>query len=274
VFKFSNVGRPAISSTPDVNLNGLQIRTDGSPKNLKNTSCIDGSVECVFKNIEQRLITEIYKHDYVIGCVAWLTHFDILAALATRKGVCIVVQKEDFLRPDSGGGPSKEDLRAWYKKVRGICRYDLARHGAGLVSGLSVCGDPYSAAIRCCGVFEKMKKAVPRCHHKFVVFCDGEIEHHEAVAGTDEVCTTGLWKGMLVNPGTPAYNDIHLKPVSVWTGSFNFTQNAVLSFENAVIISNSGIVRAYTAEFEQVFALSEPLDWKHVYVEPEYRIGT
>ncbi len=66
----------------------------------------------------------------------------------------------------------------------------------------------------------------------------------------------------------------HVKPVRVWTGSFNLTQNAVASFENAVIISNPRIVQAYTVEFEQLFALSEPLDWTTEYVEPEYRIGT
>ncbi len=266
MFKFSNFSRAVIDDPAKaVNLNGLFISSEEGPKNLKNASCVEGSVECVFKNIEQRLITEIYKHDYVIGCVAWLTHFDILAALATRKGVCIVVQKEDFLRPDSGGGPSKEDLRTWYEKVRGVCRYDLDRYGAGLASKLSVCSSPEMDAIRCCGIFEKTKKAVPRCHHKFVIFCDTEIEHVEAVVRPPFLGDDGNW---------PAHDKQHIKPVSVWTGSFNFTQNAVLSFENAVIISNPGIVRAYTAEFEQVLALSEPLDWKDEYVEPEYRIGT
>jgi phosphatidylserine/phosphatidylglycerophosphate/cardiolipin synthase-like enzyme len=95
--------------------------------------------------------------------------------------------------------------------------------------------------VRCCGIHDE-KRATPRCHHKFVVFADAE--------------GSGL------------------RPVSVWTGSFNFTQNAVRSFENAVIISNPGIINAYIEEFEQVLALSEPLNWKHEYVDPEYRIGT
>src|SRR5690606_41580751 len=60
------------------------------------------SVETHFRNIEQTLINKIleFKDDLIVGCVAWLTYYRILNALAKCKNVQIVVQKEDFLRPD------------------------------------------------------------------------------------------------------------------------------------------------------------------------------
>ena len=63
-------------------------------------------------------------------------------------------------------------------------------------------------------------------------------------------------------------------PYKVWTGSFNFTNNAERSFENAVVLEEPSIVQAYFKEFQQIAALSEPLDWESEWVEPEWRIGT
>lgn len=214
-----------------MNLNQEMIRTDHVSVPLQDFSCSSGGVECVFKNLERRLVAEISRHDYVFGCVAWLTHPDILRALATRRGVCVVVQKEDFLRPDGDSKDYKSWLRARYDELTGI----------DLITQLSVCSsNPALGAVRCCGIGGKKNR--PRCHHKFLVFVDQ----------MDGWCRASV----------------------VWTGSFNFSKNAVASFENAVLINDEGIARAYLREFEQVVALSEPLDWAHEYVEPEYRIGT
>jgi phosphatidylserine/phosphatidylglycerophosphate/cardiolipin synthase-like enzyme len=63
-------------------------------------------------------------------------------------------------------------------------------------------------------------------------------------------------------------------PYAVWTGSYNFTKNAGMSFENALYIEDQPIVDAYMAEYAQIFSLSEPLDWTSEWSVPEYRIGT
>ena len=70
----------------------------------------DDLVQVVFKNLEHVLIELISQHEAAVGCVAWLTHLDILDALARLKSVSIVVQKEDFLRPDMGSRSDWKNL--------------------------------------------------------------------------------------------------------------------------------------------------------------------
>jgi hypothetical protein len=102
-------------------LNLLGLRTDSAavqPLADPSTRSADGSVEVVFRHIERRLITELSSATIVVGCVAWLTSRPILEALAQTQGVSIVVQKEDFLRPDLmciltfGSGPEPRPTRA------------------------------------------------------------------------------------------------------------------------------------------------------------------
>src|SRR5712692_3136819 len=64
------------------------------------TVSIDGKILVFFKNLEDHLIRFVQEADVVVGCVAWVTSEPILKALAKKKGVSLVVQKEDFLRPD------------------------------------------------------------------------------------------------------------------------------------------------------------------------------
>ena len=60
----------------------------------------------------------------------------------------------------------------------------------------------------------------------------------------------------------------------VWTGSYNISQTAAKSLENAVVIRDQVIAQAYFNEWSQIMALSEPLDWESEWVAPEWRIGT
>lgn len=54
----------------------------------------------------------------------------------------------------------------------------------------------------------------------------------------------------------------------------NLTDTVDHSWENAVFIDSPDIARGYLDEWVQLFAMSEPLDWRSPYVEPEWRIGT
>ena len=65
-----------------------------------------------------------------------------------------------------------------------------------------------------------------------------------------------------------------MKPYEVWTGSFNLTYNASASLENAIVVKHPEIVWAYYREWEQIEAISEPLDWKSEWSAPEWRIGS
>jgi hypothetical protein len=239
-------------------LNQLYIaNADGDDIALKDNRAIsaDGKTLALFKNLETELLTRVDRADVIVGCVAWLTSEPILKALSKKKGVAIVVQKEDFLRPDT------DSTSGWPKVLRGLYEAipsNLSRYDAGWAStvfhGMSYASDPTIEAIRCVGNYNSDKKpAFPRAHHKFVVFCKevAPIVHQQV--------------------DTAFYN---YEPYEVWTGSFNFTKNAVRSFENAIVSTDTDIVRAFFEEAAQIQALSEPLNWESNWVAPEWRIGT
>jgi phosphatidylserine/phosphatidylglycerophosphate/cardiolipin synthase-like enzyme len=139
-------------------------------------------------------------------------------------------------------------LRRLYESIKQLPE----RHRlGGLAGSLSVCCDPTIQPVRCVGNHNREKKpAFPRMHNKFLVFCD------------------------VLESGGDLYSGFEVKPYTVWTGSFNLTKNAAMSLENALVLTDPNIVRAYFREWEQILALSEPLDWGSDWCEPEWRIGT
>ena len=205
---------------------------------------VNADVEIVFRNQRDRLLDFIDKHECLLGAVAWFTDHKIINALQ-NKMVSIVLQKEDFLRPDSS---NKEDLRKAYENIPSrLRRPELPVLG----HMLSVAHDETVSPFRCVGNYNSEKSpAMPRMHNKFLIGC----RYVEA--------TNNDWLG----------GDII--PQAVWTGSYNFSFPAQKSFENAIIIHNSQVAEAYAKEFSQIFAFSEPLDWNAEWVAPEYRIGT
>jgi hypothetical protein len=221
-------------------LNGLALVTDTEtvrPLADPSTRSADGSVEVVFRNIEQRLIAEIRSAELVVGCVAWLTSGPILDALARTRGVSIVVQKEDFLRPDLGARGQDE----WKRWLRG--KYDHLPEGpvryayeGTVVSGLSTSGDPTMQCVRCLGNHNADRRAAaPRAHHKFLAFCDyveGKVEHFE--------------------DGSISIEAGRVVPRKVWTGSYNLSKNGGRSLENAVLLTDERCVRAYYMEWGQL----------------------
>jgi len=201
--------------------------------------CLSGgiAVQVVFQNLEDRLIEHIDAADGVLGCMAWLTNRRILEALARKKFVSILVQKEDWLRPD-GAGWSVDRLLRLYSKLPAIGRFDLD-------IPYSYCTDFDVPPIMCVGNCPLEKSpAMARMHHKFLVMCHFQGPH-----------------------------DI-VTPTSVWTGSFNATENGTKSLENAVVITNAEIASEYHREWLGLFGLAEPLNWDHRWVTPEFRIGT
>lgn len=226
-----------------MNLNNSIIESDGEDGFcLKDYSCNSNEITVVFRNLEEELIRNIRESDYIIGCVAWLTNKKILSEISEKKGVLIIVQKEDFLRPDSDSPLGwKNILRQRYDGITGICRPNFG----GLLTEMSYCSSEYINPIRCVGNHNSNKNAVtPRMHNKFIVFCKKEDRQ------------------------------LSKRGKTVWTGSFNFTENGTNSFENAVIIKNQAIAQAYFNEFCQIAALSEPLDWESPWMAPEWRMGS
>ncbi|MGG6325682.1 hypothetical protein ACQ5UC_18795 [Vibrio cholerae] len=85
-----------------MNLNEYQLDNDGNFESgfIDNSIYSSNGINVYFRDLEKHLISHINKADLVVGAVAWLTSESILDALASVKNVQIVVQKEDFLRPD------------------------------------------------------------------------------------------------------------------------------------------------------------------------------
>lgn len=233
------------------NLNHLKIRdADGDDLLIPDYSMSSGDTNVYFRDLETKIINHINEADVVLGAVAWLTSVPILDALA-EKYVSIVVQKEDFLRPDVNFD-SKESFKALLKRKYDILNQRrLSRFSfLNVVSNLSTCGDSDIDAVRCLGNINLEKSpAFPRMHNKFLVFAN------------------------LKNDSKHFYYQT-IEPYAVWTGSFNLTKNAGQSLENAVYIKNNDVAEAYANEFGNILALSEPLNWFRDWVAPEWRIGT
>ncbi|MBL0664006.1 phospholipase D-like domain-containing protein [Aeromonas caviae] len=235
-----------------MNLHDYKIpNADGPDESLSDYSDISssGDAHVYFRNLEKELIKRIDSADVVLGCIAWLTSEKIISALSKKQAISIIVQKEDFLRPDIDGRSQwKSYLAGLYSKLKnGLIRYDEGLQGTA-IHMMSYCADPTLESVRCVGNHNKEKKpAFPRMHNKFLIFCKVPDDGHE-------------------NGG--------FKPYEVWTGSFNFTKNATCSFENAVVLTDPKIVDAFFKEYGQIAALSEPLNWSSDWVEPEFRIGS
>jgi HKD family nuclease len=242
--------------TTKINLNELLIDTDGSGDGTLKDNSVSSTepqfdrVEAIFKNLEPRLVDIIkqFENGAIFGCIAWLTSTPILKALSKCNNVQIIVQKEDFLRPDLDQNKSnkwKSDLRKLYSDLKCKTERHQFREPMG---NLSVCADPTVDAVRCVGNHNSVKNsASPRAHHKFLVFCNLD-------------------------------SDGKYFPVALWTGSFNLTKNATYSFENVLYLTeksgNNIIINAYLNEHHQIFALSEKLDWENEWTTPEFRLGT
>lgn len=236
---------------------------DGQPLQDYQAASADGQAEVYFRDLESHLCRHIRSADLVVGCVAWLTSFPILESLSSVPyGVGLVVQKEDFLRPDiAPHSEFAQQLRTAYGKLHGpdVDRY----HFPGILGDLSVCGDPGIDSVRCVGNHNASKRAaMPRMHNKFLVLCSYTFEGFF----NEELCCYLDKDGMPTCP--------KVSPYAVWTGSFNFTKNAGFSLENAVVLKDEAICTAYFNEWQQIEGLSEPLDWETPWVTPQWRIGT
>jgi hypothetical protein len=231
-----------------LNLNLLKADNDmNNPEvQIKDNSYKKGKTEIFFRNLEENLIQQINQADIVVGCVAWLTNENILKALAQKASVNIVVQKEDFLRPETKSQYWAKNLRRLYSGLKSFSIIQTKRKS--FFDNVSFMSE--RPPVVCVGNHNADKSpAHPRMHNKFMVFFK---ESKKAINGY-----------------LPTY-----EPYAVWTGSFNMTHNATMSLENAVLISDVDIAYQYYNEFGQIYALAEYLDWEKPWCAPDFRIGS
>lgn len=240
-----------------MNLHKIGVQTDGNETVAQQDYSINNeraSIQVYFKDLENHLIKHIEEADVVVGCVAWLTSKPILKALALKDAVAIVIQKEDFLKPDINAKKGWKDKlhKLYWSLPHGLERHDkILKDLDTTLFDMSCCGDPGIESVRCVGNHNSEEIiSFPRSHHKFLIFCKNKNRNDE------------------YNPS------IKWKPYKIWTGSYNLTQNANMSFENAIVLNNKSIIKAYFQEWAQIEALSEPLEWGSKWCKPEWRIGT
>jgi hypothetical protein len=236
------------------NLNDVKVEDENHPtmrgednriihrtKEQTDFSCIGDNkdIEVYFKNIENIICEKIKKHKYIVGCVAWLTNKKILKELSNKdKEVLIIVQDEDFLRPDTYFDGNKEKFKKtileYYNKIKKdgtITLGDL---------GISYAYSP-DCGIRRCGFINKNKlPAFPRMHNKFIVL------------GNDE----------RVRDDDGNFMFLGRNYTEVITGSFNYTENSTNSLENIICVKDKKIVHSYYAQFGEIALISVELDWK------------
>lgn len=245
-------------SKNEINLN--EIRPDGDVfvRDIlwmdKGKDVHSGEVSVYFSNMEKNLVRLISKYRAAVGCVAWLTSEGVLKAMSDLERVSIVIQKEDFMRPDSNSF-SNAKIKELYESLPPGARLldDFGR----LTSLLTQSGDWECSSVRWAGYYNHDRKPYfPRMHHKFIVLGDmepGFTSPHDAEA------------------------ESHLfLPKAVWTGSFNFTFNSSRSLENAVVITNRDVVMAYYEEWQRVLSISEPIPgyaWKTKWEPTNFRVG-
>ena len=237
-----------MSKSSTINNLNKSFIPDDSPNSkgvpIENPTCTSGPITVYFRDAMEQLAKRIKEADYVFGCVAWLTNERILNALSEAKGVAVVVAKEDWLRPDIDQYQSVKNLYNTLKpmewSLRSLPFLDTSLRSVSMCSSIG-----YNDTVRCFGNFNSEKKlAWPRLHHKFLVFGNYNTETES------------------------------INPYGVWTGSLNLTHNSEQSLENGMFILDSKLANAFSKEFTQIYAMSEGLDWNHIYTAPEYRIGT
>ena len=222
-------------------MRGKDNRIIRRTKEQTDFSCIGDNkdIEVYFKNIENIICEKIKKHKYIVGCVAWLTNKKILKELSKKdKEVLIIVQDEDFLRPDTYFDGNKEKFKKtileYYNKIK---RNKTTTLGD---LGISYMFHP-DCGIRRCGFINKDKlPAFPRMHNKFIVL------------GNDEP----IFDGHL------GISCLYQNYTEVITGSFNYTENSTNSLENIICIKDNKIVNSYYKQFGEIALISVELDWE------------
>lgn len=197
---------------------------------------IVNNMHTIYDNIFDNLSRTIPQYPAVVGCMAWLTDFDILDLLK-GKVYGIVVQKEEFLRSQNtrrdqilrekyintmpnGEFLNLTDMHAQHYRIRKIREPIIV------------------TSIRCLGygMDENSSGFRPFMHNKFLIF--GEMTgsfHHNA----------------------PPY----FEPIAVWTGSLNITNNGRKNMENVTFIQDPTVAKNYYNQWGDIFLLSEQLNW-------------
>ena len=160
-------------------------------------------------------------------------------AVTSGKEYLLVVQKEDFLRPDLKSTLTASDKATLYQAYDALKPFDGRKVPVGpFDQALYPEKLAHLAPVRSFGycVPTQMYR-VPKMHNKFLAF--------------------------LQQDASDTY-----QPTSVWTGSLNFTAMSLNSLENAVVIHDPKIAEAFICEAQIIYLKGDPLDWESDWINP------
>lgn len=185
-------------------------------------------VTAYFGKLHKALTTIILNHGAdttVVGCVAWLSSPQIIHALSQCKRVLLVVNGENFSQWGAGRTSELYTSLPWFDEPLWSAFADVGTPLAALESDCRRADESSGyAPVRVLGSNGGNGGAL--MHSKYLVFFDR---------------ATGR------------------QPVSVWTGSMNFTKRSGCNVENAVFLEDEELARAYLDDFAQTFCASESL---------------
>jgi hypothetical protein len=197
-------------------------------------SCEDDQVSCLFHNFEQHLQTLLNKYDAFVGCVAWINDAAILSMMKGKSLGLIVTKDPKNWCDDNQKQLLKQISSGHYAVTSGVhpgTRFDFTKDE-----------NEQAGEVRCIGD-RSINEDVILMHNKFLVF--GEREKSDV--------------------------GFTFHPKCVWTGSRNFTFAAKRHKENAIIITNEKIAKAYHSEWANLYLNSERLETEHIrYMPTDY----
>lgn len=229
------------------------------------------SISSYFRNLKDEIISNINKADAVFGCVAWLTHKEIIDALVRKENVSIVVSEQS--------APNKMQTLKKHRNWLKLAHLENKNNAFFAFLNQMYVGveEPSSD-----NEIDSVRKIIPRAllptqnltttndqndldilmHNKFLVFAkigftkevlqEISIAYYANTLGA-RTCDP---KKYLETYATPV-----ISPYAVWTGSYNFTAHSENHFENGLYICNEKIAEHYLNEFLQIYMLSRPLDF-------------
>jgi hypothetical protein len=197
---------------------------------------------CFFNHLDSELLRILIERppDALVGCVAWMTHPDILQHLIDTRTPCsIIVQKERSLQPSkirnkqSAVFFAAQKLRRLYDQVTPLPWHEQA--------------------FRCVGIAGSKTSINPIMHHKFLIFL------YRLPSVTISVAAAAAAAAASSTPPLSSWEQLTAQ--AVWNGSWNVSRNGTRGFDNATFSTDARVASAFLHEAHFVHSQSESLDW-------------
>lgn len=192
------------------------------------------NVRVYFDRLDEKVVDKIKSSDYVVGCICWFTSSKIINALKEKEGVSLIMDKVNASRLKGPLLTSINEIPPVNVEVRTL-GMGYAFCEPEILEGI------VTEPLRVVGVSEEYQGNYKRAlfHHKFMVFCDKD-------------------------------EDGRLKPKSLITGSYNFTENGTRCRENIVFINDVETAGVYYGEWQKCCLLSESIKDFSEGMNPQY----